>query len=216
MIKVFSSKDYKNFQANKSLEKILHNILSSSDYLEFSDGSSLILGMRNQNSREVICATDTDYGDFLRKVRDNYKFVASQYTRKNILQKIYDNQENLNSIFKRLISMRIKTQLQLKSFLKKIELLSQRLQNVFVISEDLSKTARTFDHADTVIVIPSFDDKYHDIINQIKESPVVLFVSEEKIPYKKLKQMGLSNLSYKKESTKYIWTKNLNINEYIS
>lgn len=215
MIKVFSSKDYKSFQANKTLEKILKNILNSSDYLEFSDGNYFMLGMRDQSPREIICTSDSDYADFLRKVRDNYKFVVSQYSRKNILQKIYENQDNLNSLFKRLINLRVKTQVQLKSFMRKAEIISKRLQNVFIISDDLSKTVKVFDNLDTVIIIPSFDEKYHDIINQIKESRVVVFVSEEKIPYKKLKQMGLLNLAYKKESTKYVWTKNVNINDFI-
>lgn len=216
MIKIFSEKDYKYFRVKDVLHEILCNILNSLNYLEFSDGRNFILGMRNKKSREIICAIDETSGDFLRKVRDNNKFVVSQCNRKNIIQKIYNTQDQLNSVLKQLVDMQIKTQKQLLSFADKTENLSKRLEGVFVITSDGKNVPKVFDSKDTLVVIPSFDQKFQTILENLKESKVLLFLSEDKIPYKKLKQLGLNNLSYKKHSTKHVWTKNINVNEYVN
>lgn len=215
MLKIFCKEDFKVFHVKKTFQEILNTIFSSSDYLEFSDGKNFILGMKTPSNREVVCLYHQEEVDFLRKIRDNYKNIIAQTNRKNVLQKIHDLIETNNMLYNMIRTSSVKTNTQLKAFVKKTGNLSKRLQNVFIIGEDNKKTVKLFDNSKNVIVFSSFDEKYHSIISDIKKSKVLLFLNEKKIPYKKLKQLGLSNLTYKKETTKYIWAKNINIEEFV-
>lgn len=111
------------------------------------------------------------------------------------------------------MDLKIKTPLQLLSFSEKIQHLNKRLQNVFVINESFKKIAKTFDNSNVLMLFPNFTEEFELVLKDIKEAKVLLFLNEKKIPYKKLKILGLTNLSFKRESTKHVWLKNIDLSQ---
>lgn len=217
MIKIIEKKDLKKFSVKKVFEDILDNILDSFDYLEFSEGDTFYLAIKNKKNKEVICLSDESRGNFLRNVRDNHKEILAHAKKKNILKKIHENlSETSDPINSRLIELKIKTQIQLSNFCKKIIQLNKRLQNVFVVNDNFKKIARVFDHENNLIILPALSDEFEEVIKESKYSKIVLFIRDEKVPYKRLKMLGLTNLAFKKDSTKHVWIRNLNVNEFVS
>lgn len=217
MIKIIEKKDLKKFSVKKVFESILDNIFDAFDYLEFSEGDTFYLAVKNKKNKEVICLSEESKGNFLRSVRDNHKDILSHAKKKNILKKVYDNtSEPLDPVSTILVDLKIKTKIQLDNFCKRVQQLNKRLQNVFVVNDNFRKVARVFDHENNLIVLPAISESFEEVLKEIKYSKIVLFVRDEKVPYKKLKMLGLTNLSYKKDSTKHVWIKNININEFAS
>ena len=54
MIKIIEKKDLKKFSLKKVFENILDNIFNSFDYLEFSEGDTFYLAIKNKKNKEVI------------------------------------------------------------------------------------------------------------------------------------------------------------------
>lgn len=216
MIKVYEKKDLKKFAVKKSFENIIQTIISSCDYLEFSEGDTFFLPIKEKSHKEIICFSDEDKSQFLRDVRDNHQALVSSVKKKNILNKIQANLiEKPNALYNRIVDLKIKTPIQLLNFSKKIQQLNKRLQGVFVINESFKKIAKVFDNVNVVMVFPNFTTEFESVIKDIKEAKVLLFLKEKKIPYKKLKILGLNNFSYKRESTKYIWVKNIDTTQFV-
>jgi len=215
MLKIYESKDLKKFCVKKCFSSILQRIFNHYDYMEFSEGDTFYLGIKEPKNREVVCVSDETHADFLRKTRDNYKEFQTAIKKKNVLQKI-NSSTNLspNEIYSKIVDFKIKTQLQLMSFANKMQTLSKRLQNVFIIHDNFIKMAKVFDNENILVVLPAFHECYYPVINELKTSKVIIFLKDQSIPYKKLKSMGFSNLCLKKESTKHIWYKNIDINQF--
>lgn len=214
MIKVFEKKDLKKFAIKKSFDSLVQSILCSCDYLEFSDGDTFFLPIKDKTHKEIICFSTEEKSQFLRDVRDNYQGLISSVKKKNILNKIYSNiADRSNPLHSRILDLKIKTPLQLLNFSKKLQHLNKRLQNVFVINESFKKIAKTFDNSNVLMLFPNFTEEFESVIKDVKEAKVILFLREKKIPYKKLKMLGLSNLSFKRESTKYVWLKNIDTSQ---
>ncbi len=124
--------------------------------------------------------------------------------------------ESPDLVHSKLAELKIKTQLQLSTFCKKIQQLNKRLQNVFIVNENFRKIARVFDHDNNLIVLPALSDEFEEVIKESKYSKIVLFIRDKKVPYKRLKMLGMTNLAYKKDSTKHVWVRNININEFVN
>jgi len=217
MIKIIEKKDLKKFSVKKVFEEILDNVFKSFDYLEFSEGATFYLAIKEKKNKEVICLSDESKGNFLRNVRDSHKDILTQVKKKNILKKIYEDiNESPDLVHSKLAELKIKTQLQLSTFCKKIQQLNKRLQNVFIVNENFRKIARVFDHDNNLIVLPALSDEFEEVIKESKYSKIVLFIRDKKVPYKRLKMLGMTNLAYKKDSTKHVWVRNININEFVN
>lgn len=216
MIKVFEKKDLRKFALKKSFDCLIQSILCSYDYLEFSDGDTFFLPVKDKSHKEIICFSSEEKSQFLRDVRDNYQSLVSSVKKKNILDKVYSNiADRSNPLHSRILDLKIKTPLQLLNFSKKIQHLNKRLQNVFVINESFKKIARTFDNSNVLMLFPNFTEEFESVLKDVKEAKVLLFLREKKIPYKKLKVLGLTNLSYKRESTKHVWLKNIDLSQIV-
>lgn len=215
MIKIYEKKDLKKFCIKKHFANLLQKIYEKHDYLEFSNGETFYLGLKDPSKVEVICLETEKQADFLRKARDNFKEVVASIKKKNILQKIQSNSLlGENSIYSKIVDLKIKTQMQLVSFGSKLQNLSKRLQNVFVVSDNFTKLAKTFDNENLLVVIPDFSDCFHPVLNELRNSKVIVFVNEKSVPYKKLKSLGFNTLSLKKESMKYVWCKNIDASQF--
>jgi len=64
--------------------------------------------------------------------------------------------------------------------------------------------------------LPALSDEFEEVIKESKYSKIVLFIRDKKVPYKRLKMLGMTNLAYKKDSTKHVWVRNININEFVN
>lgn len=217
MIKIYEKKDLKKFCVKKSFAEVLQKIFDTYDYLEFSNGQTFYLGLKDVKNKEIICLDHEQHADFLRKTRDNYKEIISTIKKKNILQKIHSNPLILQqSVYSKILDLKIRTEIQLLSFGNKLQNLSKRLQNVFIVSDSFAKIAKTFDHENLLVIVPNLSDAFNPALKELKHSKIIVFVAEKSVPYKKLKSLGLNNLCTRKGSTKYIWHKNLDINQFDS
>jgi len=90
------------------------------------------------------------------------------------------------------------------------------LQNVFIVNENFKKIAKIFDHENNLIVLPALSEEFEEVLKESRHSKIILFIRDKKVPYKKLKMLGMTNLAFKKDSARHIWTRNININEFVS
>ena len=202
MIKIIEKKDLKKFSLKKVFENILDNIFNSFDYLEFSEGDTFYLAIKNKKNKEVICLSDESKGNFLRNVRDSHKEILSYAKKKNILKKIYENlANNPDLVGNRIAELKIKTQLQLNNFCQTVRQLNKRLQNVFIVNENFKKIAKIFDDENNLIVLPALSEEFEEVLKESRHSKIILFIRDKKVPYKKLKMLGMTNLAFKKVMT---------------
>lgn len=200
--------DLNKYCLTKTLKLELDKILEGKDYIEVVADGKLLLNIKQKNGIEILFVEDEHDYVFLKNIRDNYEEVKKLAKQKNLLDKIFKNKIDENHFFANKIKRcNIKKQIQLDGLFKKIDSIKERLQNVFIIHSDFASLMKTFDHNNCIFVFSSFSPRIVEAIKKIRYSEVLLFFYNCSIPYKKLKELNLKNLSSNKESTKYIWHK---------
>lgn len=198
--------DLKKLGVTKNLKEELDKILSNPEYIEIGIDTKLYLNIKTTSNIEVIYLEDENEAIFLKNIRDNYDQIKNFSRHKNILQKIKNSKLDLTNFFvSQIIKLGIKKESQIKSLYKKISELQSRLQNVFIVSSDFVEFLRNFDHSTALFVFSDFDERSYNAIKKIRYASVLVFIARSSVPYKKLKELKLKNLTSNKESTKYIW-----------
>jgi len=127
---------------------------------------------------------------------------------RNIIKKIKNDTINKNHFFiSYIIKNKIKTEIQIRSLYKKLVILNNILQKVFIVSGEYSEFLNNFDTCNSLFLFTTFQENTLSIISKIRYASVILFVDKPSVPYKKLKLLDMKNLTSKKESSKYIWHK---------
>ncbi len=198
--------DLKKFGLTKALHEELDNILNCNEYIEVAIDKKLFINLKKPSSFGVVYIEDKEEAVFLKNVRDNYEEIKQSIKKKNLLNRILNNKiEDSNFFIKKIIDLKIKKENQLQNFYKKVTDVKDILQNVFIISEDKPVFVKNFDNIGSLFLFSSINEDVLDIIKNIKYANVLLFIDQQSVPYKKLKELNLKNLAANKESTKYIW-----------
>ena len=211
MIKnLIKKNDLKKFGLTKNLYEELQALIDTKEYVEIAS-EKLFLTIRENSNMNVVYIKDEEDATFFKNIRDNFYDIKGILKSKNIISKIKNNTVNKNNFFiSYLIKNKIKTELQVIGLYKKLVLLNEILQKVFIVSGEFNEFLNSFDTSNTAFVFTTFEDSILSIISKIRYAEVILFVDKTSVPYKKLKALGMKNLTSNKESTKYIWHKNLN------
>lgn len=198
--------DLKKLGVTKNIKNELDKILSTQEYIEVGFGPRLYLNVKNKSDMEVIYLEDENEAIFLKNIRDNYDQIKNFSRHKNILQKIKKSKIDLTNFFvSQIVRLNLKKESQIKTLYKKISELQSRLQNVFIVSGDFVDFLRKFDHSTAIFVFSDFDEFTYNAIKKMRYASILVFISKTSVPYKKLKELKLKNLTSNKESTKYIW-----------
>ena len=109
---------------------------------------------------------------------------------------------NPDLVGNRIAELKIKTQLQLNNFCQTVRQLNKRLQNVFIVNDNFKKIAKIFDDENNLIVLPALSEEFEEVLKESRHSKIILFIRDKKVPYKKLKMLGMTNLAFKKDILK--------------
>jgi hypothetical protein len=200
--------DLSKYCLTNSLKLELEKILDQKDYVEIVSGSRLLISLKPKNGVEILFVEDEDDYVFLKNIRDNYEEIKNLAKHKNLLDKITKNKIDENHFFASKVKRcKIKKQSQLSNLFKKIDIIKDRLQNVFIIHSDFQSLMKTFDQNKCIFIFSDFSPEIVDALKKVRYSEVLLFFYNCSIPYKKLKELDFKNLSSNKESSKYIWYK---------
>ena len=198
--------DLSKLGITKNLKIELEKILNCQEYIEIGFDQKLYLSVKPQENTEIVFLQDDNDAIFLKNIRDNYDQIKNFARHKNLLQKINKNKIDLTNFFiSQLLRLKLKKETQVKSLYNKISKLQSRLQNVFIVSGDFNNFIRNFDHSTALFVFSNLNEFTYNAIKKIRYANILVFISQSSVPYKKLKELQLRNLSSNKESTKYIW-----------
>jgi hypothetical protein len=199
--------DLKNFGLTKNLFEELEVLMDSKEYVEIAS-QKLFLGTRGNNQMSVIYIENEEDAIFFKNIRDNISDIRLMLRSRNIIKKIKNDTINKNHFFiSYIIKNKIKTEIQIRSLYKKLVILNNILQKVFIVSGEYSEFLNNFDTCNSLFLFTTFQENTLSIISKIRYASVILFIDKPSVPYKKLKLLDMKNLTSKKESSKYIWHK---------
>jgi hypothetical protein len=199
--------DLKKFGLTKNLFEELQVLMDSKEYVEIAS-QKLFLGVKEDENMSVIYIENEEDAIFFKNVRDNLNDIKIILKNKNIINKIKTNSINTSNFFiSYIIRNKIRNEIQVRNLYKKLVVLNEILQKVFIISGSYNEFLNNFDTCNTVFIFTTFEESMLSVISKIRYAAVILFIDKASVPYKKLKSLGMKNLSSKKESTKYIWHK---------
>lgn len=200
--------DFKKIGLTKSILEEINNLIGSKDCVEIVGSNKLFINCMKTNQDYFLYFQNEDESIFYKNVRDNFEEILKVVKNKSILSKIIrGTYETSSFIIQKIIQKKVKSDLQIKNIVKKLTDIHGLLQNVFIVNEKKDVFFKSFDTNDSVFVFSELNEENIQYMNKIKYSGILLVIDKQSVPYKKLKSIGLKNLSNSKESTKYIWFK---------
>lgn len=216
--RLIESHDLKKIHAGSSLKHKLSDILNKTDFVEIVDDKHLMLGLRQKSGNEVLQIADNHLLDFMRKVRDDmnvWKEMVNvrRTAHRQLLANLHKSQlfEFLSLRFdKNMLNDSMKMSKRIMDYNKKIEILHDRLQGVFIVNNKKKDVVNSFDNKNTVIVSKISNGDANELCwtKEAKYATLVVICPDDNFIHKYLKTNGLEKLIVDKKKCKNIWVKN--------
>lgn len=216
--RLIENHDLKKIHTSPSFKNVILDLFQRSDFVEIVDDKQLMLGIRNKQGSEVLQISDSHLLDFMRKVRDDmYLWKEMVNVRKTAHRQLLANLQKSqlfdfisNRFERQVLSDSLKVCKRIMDYNKKVEILHDRLQGVFIVNNKKKDVVTSFDNKNSIIVSKTSKIDTTELcwLKEVRYAAVLLICPDDNYLQKYLKTNGLEKLVVEKKKCKNIWVKN--------